>query len=116
MEIERIDTNARMSRIVIHNQTVYLCGQVAEDRTSDAAQQTTQALAKVDALLARAGTDKSKLLTVTVYLADMADFPVVTGVYQDYFAENSPARACVQVAALPLNVRIEVDAIAILAD
>ncbi|WP_417264034.1 RidA family protein [Celeribacter sp.] len=94
MTITRLHPGPRMSQASIHNGTVYLAGQVATPGT-DVARQTKEALAKVDALLAEAGSDKSKALQVIVWLADMADFAAMNAVYDAWIdPENPPARAC----------------------
>jgi enamine deaminase RidA (YjgF/YER057c/UK114 family) len=94
MTITRLDPGARMSQAVIHGNTVYLAGQVGE-AGADIATQTRGALAEIDALLARAGTDKSKLLQVTVWLADIADFAAMNAVYDAWIdPANPPTRAC----------------------
>ena len=72
--IHRIDTGPRMSEAVVHGQTVYLAGQVADDTAADVRGQTEQVLASIDELLARVGSDKTKILQATVYLADIATF------------------------------------------
>ena len=72
--IKRFDIGTRMSQMVVHNGTVYLAGQVAKDTNQEIEGQTRQVLEAIDALLARAATDKSQLLTVQIYLVDMADF------------------------------------------
>jgi enamine deaminase RidA (YjgF/YER057c/UK114 family) len=73
MDIKRFETGPRMSQAVVHNGTVYLAGQVGE-AGSDVTEQTKQALAEVDRLLALAGTDKTRILSAQIWLADMADF------------------------------------------
>ena len=73
-DIVRIDQNARRSRALVHNGTVYLSGQVPDDRSTDVADQTRQVLDKIDALLAEAGSDKSRLLSAQIWLASMDDF------------------------------------------
>lgn len=95
--IERIESTDRMSRIVKHNGTVYLCGQTAGDPELDIAQQTQACLDKIDALLAKAGSDKSQLLSVTIYLRDMKDFAAMNAVWDAWVADvPKPARACVE--------------------
>ncbi len=112
-EITRIDVNARRSRVVIHGDTVYLAGQVADDRSADIAVQTTQALAKVEEVLALAGTDKSRLLSMTIWLADMTDFAAMNAVYDAWVVPGSPpTRCCGQVALAHPDYRIEVIAVA----
>lgn len=77
-------------------------------------EQTAQVLENMRALLAEAGTDFSTVAKTTIYLADMADFAVVNELYATCFTEPYPARATVQVSRLPRDVRIEIDAIAVL--
>ena len=91
--ITRLDPGARMSQAVIHGNTVYLAGQVGEPG-DDVTSQTKTVLAEIDALLARAGTDKSKILTATIWLADMADFGAMNAVWDTWVdRDNPPARA-----------------------
>ena len=73
MAIRRLQPEGRLSGAVIHGDTVYLAGQVADDTSLDAEGQTADVLRQIDALLAEAGTDKSRLLSCQVFLADMAD-------------------------------------------
>jgi enamine deaminase RidA (YjgF/YER057c/UK114 family) len=92
MSIERIQPGARYSEAVIHGDTVYLSGQVGEGAT--AADQTRSALAEIEALLTEAGTDKSKLLSVTIWLADIADYDEMNVVWDAWIGgQNAPARA-----------------------
>lgn len=93
MDITRYETGARMSAAVVHNGTVYLAGQVGQ-AGSDVSEQTRQALAEVDRLLALAGSDKTRILSATVWLADMADFGKMNAVWDAWVAPgNAPARA-----------------------
>ena len=98
MPIQRLRIEKRYSDIVIHNGTVYLAGQLADDYDGDAAEQTRQTLANIDRALAEAGSDKSKILSVTVYLKDIdADYASLNQVWDAWVAEGaSPARACVE--------------------
>lgn len=92
--IERMDVGPRMSQVVKHNGTVYLAGQVgtAGDSVGD---QTAQCLEKVDALLAKAGSDKTRILQAVIWLSDMADFAAMNEIWDAWVAEgHSPARAC----------------------
>jgi len=77
----------------------------------DTLAQAEQALANLERLLAAAGTSMARVVKVTVYLVDLTDFPAVNALYAKHFATPFPARSCVQVAALPKNARIELDAI-----
>lgn len=113
MSITRYQTSVRTSKIVVHNDTAYLCGQVAEDRSADITGQTTTMLAKVDALIESVGSNRDKLLTATIYLKDMADFAAMNEVWNAWVPEGSaPARACVEarMASPELLVEISVTA------
>jgi enamine deaminase RidA (YjgF/YER057c/UK114 family) len=113
--VQRHEIGKRMSQAVVHNGTVYLAGQVADDPTLDTAGQTRQVLAAIDKLLAAAGSDKSRILMAQIFLADMADFGAMNGVWDAWVAPgNAPARATVQaaLAAPPWKVEIVVTAAA----
>ena len=93
MTIERIDAGARMSQAVIHGNTVYLAGQVGAPGESVTAQ-TQAVLAQIEALLARTGSQKSKILSATIWLADMADFAEMNAVWDVWVdGKDAPARA-----------------------
>ncbi|MGZ9811186.1 RidA family protein [Pseudoroseicyclus sp. H15] len=93
MTIERLHKGPRMSHAVVHGDTVYLSGQVGE-AGADITAQTKQALANVERLLGEAGSGKDKLLQVTVWLADIADFAAMNAVWDAWIdPENPPARA-----------------------
>lgn len=86
-------TGARMSKIVKHNGTVYLCGQVGEGAT--VAEQTADCLARVDALLTDAGSSREHMLQAVIWLADMADFAEMNAVWDAWVPDgHAPARAC----------------------
>ena len=90
--ITRIQPGARMSEAVIHGNTVYLAGQVGEPG-DDVTAQTKTTLAEIDALLAQAGTDKSKILMATIWLADIGDFEAMNAVWDAWVDKaNPPAR------------------------
>ncbi|WP_353476495.1 RidA family protein (plasmid) [Salipiger sp. H15] len=92
MTITRIEPGARMSQAVVHNGIVYLAGQVGHG--ADVTEQSRDALTEVDRLLAAAGTDKSRILTTTIWLADMALFPAMNAVWDAWVdPANPPARA-----------------------
>ncbi len=114
MTIQRIRTSRRMSQAVIHGGIVHTAGQVALNAAGEeAAAQTADILASIDALLAEAGTDKSKLLTASIWLADMADFAAMNEVWDAWVPEgNAPTRACVEsrLAAPQFTVEIAVTA------
>ncbi|PTM97770.1 RidA family protein [Mycoplana dimorpha] len=93
MTITRFETGARMSQAVIHNGTVYLAGQVGE-AGADVTTQTQQILAQIDRLLALAGSDKTRILSAQIWLADMADFQKMNAVWDAWVAPgHAPARA-----------------------
>lgn len=115
MTIKRLDAGPRMSQAVINNGTVYLSGQVADDPKADVTEQTRQILANIDALLARAGTDKSKLLTCNIWLADIKAFNVMNAVYDRWIdPANPPVRACVESALATPDYKVEIQVTAAL--
>ncbi|MGB0467319.1 MAG: RidA family protein [Pontibacterium sp.] len=117
MSITRIETGQRMSRIVIHNNTVYLCGQVAADAAAGIEEQTRTTLAKVDALLAQAGSDREHILSATVYIRDMKDFAAMNAVWDAWVPEgHAPARACVEARMARQELLFEVSVVAALID
>lgn len=94
--IERIETKQRMSRIVKHNGTVYLCGQVCKDATKGIVEQTSSMLEKVDELLLKAGSSREHILSATIYIKDMQDFAQMNDVWDRWVPQgHAPARACV---------------------
>lgn len=113
MSIERFETGKRMSQIVIHGDTVYLAGQVAAPGES-VAEQSRQALANLEKLLKQAGSDKSKLLQVTIWLADMgADFAEMNEVWDNWVEPGAaPTRACGEAKLATPDYKVEFIAIA----
>ncbi|MBS0375368.1 MAG: RidA family protein [Proteobacteria bacterium] len=111
--IQRLEVGPRMSQAVVHGNTVYLAGQVADDTKADVAGQTRQVLATIDRLLAAAGTDKTKLLAATIYLSDIATFAQMNAVWDAWVAAgNTPARATVQAALATPAYKVEIVVIA----
>jgi enamine deaminase RidA (YjgF/YER057c/UK114 family) len=114
MSTQRFEVGPRMSQCVVHGNTVYTAGQVAQNaRGGSVAEQTRDILATIDRLLAQAGTDKSKLLTANIWLADIATFNEMNQVWDAWVTPgNPPARACVQskLAAPEYTVEIMVTA------
>ena len=98
MTITRFETSSRMSQAVIHNGVAYLAGQVAAKAAGGSVtEQTNDILANIDRLLAAAGTDKTKLLTATIYLTDIATFGEMNAAWEAWVsAGNTPARATVE--------------------
>ena len=111
-EIIRKHTGARMSQMVIHGDTIYLAGQVGT-AGAPVAQQTQDCLDKVDALLAEAGSDKTKILSTTIWMADMADFDELNAVWDAWVPEgHAPARATGESALATPDYKVEVIVIA----
>jgi enamine deaminase RidA (YjgF/YER057c/UK114 family) len=95
--VERQQVGPRLSQACAYGPTVYLAGQGAGDPTADATGQTEQILSKIDQLLEGAGTDKSRLLSATIWLSDMANFADMNKVWEAWVTPgNTPARACVE--------------------
>jgi enamine deaminase RidA (YjgF/YER057c/UK114 family) len=114
MSIQRIEVGARMSQAVVNNGVVYLAGQVAVDAPGKSVrEQTTNILSRIDALLAAAGTDKTKLLSATVWLADIGKFNEMNGVWDAWVSPgNTPARACVEARLAAPQFVVEIGIIA----
>lgn len=111
--IERFDVGARLSEMAVHNGVAYLAGQVPEDGTQDITGQTAQVLEAIDKLLARAGSDKSKILMAQIFITDLADFPGMNKAWDAWVAAgNAPPRATVvaQLARPEWKVEIVVKA------
>lgn len=107
--IQRFDTGPRMSEMTVHKGVAYLAGQVAEDDSLDISGQTREVLAQIDALLARAGSDRSKLLRAQIFLVDLADFAAMNAVWEQWVVPgHTPARATVQAALANPNWKIEI--------
>ena len=97
MEITRLHVGKRLSEVAIHNNTIYLAGQIAEDTAQDIVGQTREVLGHVDRLLAEAGSDKTCILSCQIYIADMKDFPGMNEVWDDWVASgHTPPRATVE--------------------
>ncbi|WP_339488957.1 RidA family protein [Pseudomonas sp. EL_65y_Pfl2_R95] len=116
MALQRLRTETRHSEIVIHNGTVYLAGQLADDYSGDVVEQTKQTLANIDLMLGEAGTDKRQILSVTIYLKDMArDYAGLNQVWDAWVAPGTaPARAAVEANMYTPDVLVEMTVIAAL--
>ncbi len=114
MSITRIEVGPRMSQAVVHGNTVYLAGQVAsKPEGASVGEQTAQILGQIDALLAKAGSDKTKLLSATIYLADIATFAEMNGQWDGWIsAGNTPARATVEAKLAAPVYTVEIAVIA----
>jgi len=113
MTIERIAPGARMSGAVVHGDTVYLSGHVSADRSQGVRGQTAAVLARIEERLAACGSDKSKLLAVTIWLADISTFDEMNEVWDAWVDRaNPPARATVQAKLASPDYLVEIAAIA----
>lgn len=113
--IQRLHSGPRMSQAVIHGNTVYLAGQVADDPSQDVPGQTRQILAAIDRLLAEAGTDKTKILSTTIYLADIGTFAQMNSVWDTWVPSgHTPARATVEAKLAGPQYTVEIQVIAAL--
>lgn len=110
--MQKLHSNQRMSQIVIHNQTIYLSGQVGNSE-EDIKTQTLTCLEKVEKLLQEVGSDKSKLLSATVWLKSMSDFAAMNEVWDKWFeGVQPPARACGESALARPELLVEITVIA----
>lgn len=116
MTIKRLEPGPRMSQAVVANGFVFLAGQVAPDPSSpDVGEQTRQVLAEIDRLLAAAGTSKEKLVSATIYLADVSTFAAMNRVWETWVApEGKPARATVEAKMVAPEYKVEIQAVAAL--
>jgi enamine deaminase RidA (YjgF/YER057c/UK114 family) len=106
--IQRFDVGTRLSEMAVHNGIAWLAGQVPDDATQDIRGQTRQVLEAVDRLLARAGSDKSKILMAQIYLAELADFAGMNEVWDAWVAPGqAPPRATVQAQLAKKDWKIE---------
>lgn len=111
--IERIETKKRMSKIVKHHETIYLCGQVCKDAEQGIVEQTETMLEKVDELLTQSGSDREHILSATIYIKDMKDFTQMNEVWDNWLPEGyAPARACVQASMAREALLVEISVIA----
>ena len=105
-----------MSQAVVYGDTVYLAGQVADDPSADVAGQTQQILAKIDSLLAEAGTDKTRILSANIWLADISTFGEMNQVWDAWVPQgHAPARATVESKLAAPQYRVEIGVIAAMA-
>jgi enamine deaminase RidA (YjgF/YER057c/UK114 family) len=107
--IKRIQVGPRMSQAVVHGQTVYLAGQVADDPKADVATQTRQVLASIDRLLAASGTDKTQILRANIYLKNIGHFADMNRVWDAWVPPgHTPARATVESALATPEYQVEI--------
>jgi 2-iminobutanoate/2-iminopropanoate deaminase len=106
------------SQAVVHNGLAFLSGQIPHDPatgqllTGDIAEQTARVLENLNAVLEACGSSLDQVLKITVYLKDMGEFGVMNEVYARYFPQDPPARATIEAARLPRDVRVEIDCVA----
>ncbi len=114
MNITRHDSGPRMSKAVVHGNTVYLAGIVAnEPKGTDMAAQTKDILAQIDGFLAKAGTDKSKLLTANIWIVDMKEFADMNAVWDAWVSPgHTPARATVEAKLASPDYKVEIMVVA----
>jgi len=112
--IERQQTKQRMSRVVKHNDTIYLCGQVCADATKDITEQTQTMLDKVDQLLNESGSSREHILSATIYVKEMAlHFSAMNAVWDAWIPDGfAPARACVEASMAREALLVEISVIA----
>jgi len=113
MTIQRHNVGKRLSEAVVHNGTVYLAGEVPEDTTKDITGQTEQVLAKIDRLLALVGSDRTKILSAQIFLADMADFAGMNLAWEKWVVPGqTPARATIEAKLANPAYKVEIMCVA----
>ena len=114
MKVERHETGPRMSQIVIHGDTVYLAGVVAKAAAGKSVgEQTKEILSIIDSHLAKAGSDKSKLLSTNIYITDMKNFAEMNAVWDAWVSPgNTPARATVEAQLAAPQYKVEIMVVA----
>ena len=105
--IKRYKSGSRMSQAVTYNGFVFIAGQVADNRQGTLESQTREVLAKIEALLAEAGSDKSRLLAVDVFLPAIGDFDAMNRVYDAWVDRPTRRRACVEARLADPDLRVE---------
>ena len=113
MTIQRFHVGARLSEMAIFNNVIYLAGQVADDPTQDITSQTKQVLAAIDRHLAEAGSDKTRILSATIFVADMAEFPAMNVVWDAWVVQGqTPPRATVEAKLAKPKYKVEIQIVA----
>jgi enamine deaminase RidA (YjgF/YER057c/UK114 family) len=106
--MKRIDKNARRTRAIVANGTVYLGGQVGANLDADIRTQTREALAGIDALLEQASSSRDKVVSVTIWLKSMDDYAAMNEVWDEWIdSENPPTRACCEVLMADPRILVE---------
>lgn len=113
MTIKRLHTGPRLSEVAIHNGTVYLAGQVADDPSQDISGQTQQVLSSIDKLLAEAGSDKTRILQAMIFVRTMDDFAGMNAVWDKWVVHgHTPPRATVESKLAKPDYLVEIKVIA----
>ena len=112
-KIKRIDPGERLSEATIHDGRIYCSGMIPEDVSADITGQVKQALDEIDSLLAKGGSDKTKILTATIWLADISDFAAMNKVWDAWVVPGqTPARATVQARLNDPKMKVEIMVVA----
>lgn len=115
MAIQRHNVGKRLSEIVVHNGTAYLAGEVPDDTSKDITAQTEQVLAKIDKLLAQVGSDRTKILSAQIFIADMGEFAGMNAAWDKWVAPgHTPARATIEAKLANAAYKVEIMCIAAL--
>ena len=115
MTIQRHNVGKRLSEIVVHGNTIYLAGEVPDDTAKDITGQTEEVLAKIDKLLAKVGSDKSKLLSAQIFLPNMADFAGMNAAWEAWVIPGqTPARATIEAKLANPAYKVEIMCVAAL--
>ncbi|WP_027634007.1 RidA family protein [Clostridium hydrogeniformans] len=113
MTVERYEGTGRMSRVVVHNGTMYLCGQTSGEKDQDIKAQTSAVLKKVEDLLDKYGSDKKHILSTTIYIKEMSLFSEMNEVWDSWVEKGfEPARACVEAKMAREEILVEMSVIA----
>ncbi len=113
MTIQRFHVGKRLSEMAVHKGTIYLAGQVADDPAQDITGQTQQVLAAIDRLLAEAGSDRTRILSATIYITDMVNFPAMNAVWDAWVAQgHAPPRATVEAKLAKPAYKVEIQVVA----
>ena len=112
-DVRRIDPGPRLSEASVHGGRLYLSGMIPEDTSLDVTGQVKQALGEIDALLARGGSDKTKILSAVIWLRDIGDFAALNTVWDAWVVPGqTPARATVQARLNDPNMKVEIMVVA----
>jgi len=112
-DIRRVDPGPRLSEASIHGDRMYLSGMIPEDTSQDITGQVKQALGEIDSLLAKGGSDKTRILSAVIWLADIADFAAMNAVWDAWVVPGqTPARATVQARLNDPDMKVEIMVVA----